>query len=427
MMVTSSQPRHESNAHDETIETNTSHQTDSPLFHAGANDNAHDETIVTNTSHQHDSPFFAADANDKEPAMDGLDDNDNSPSFPHTVKSMTFDYGESKFDEGVALAACKGTRLSLTDLVKHEIFPHLKIIHDDAELNDTSTNSLSCVIMDKLNVHVNETLRSGFWSSVKFLVNKQLSYLRTQVNSKLRAAFFGKYTVCTCLEQHILNGCLRVLMQTFFLPTPANQSKAGVPSLDRILNQGRKDPVAYAYFVNVYLTCSRGRTVKRLLLNSPPSMVYSIGDEALALLYIENSRHIWENMKETGNTKKSSLTPKYTVSGDKGGGGERYSGWNKEGRKRFNALFEKLEKERESEVGKVFDDYYESLRDKTKVCKKRKSKEITPSLSSPPAKVKNTLSTLLSAADNRSTTGSNTGNVGGINHLMMTITQQAGV
>jgi hypothetical protein len=81
--------------------------------------------------------------------------------------------------------------LTLKAVVKNEIFPHCKVIQNDEDLNDTSQYSLGTVIMDKMNVHAD--LRSGFWATIKYVVNKQLTSLRQQVNTKLRAAYLSKF------------------------------------------------------------------------------------------------------------------------------------------------------------------------------------------------------------------------------------------
>jgi hypothetical protein len=171
----------------------------------------------------------------------------------------------------------------------------------------------------------------------------------------------------------------------------------GAPTLDIMLNQGRNNHAAYTYFVNVYLLCSKGRGGKDLLGHSAPSRVFTICDEVLVMWYMENNWHIWADMKSTKNTKTTSLIPKYTVTGDKGGGGNRYSGWSTAGKERFNELFKKVTKERESVAGAHFDAYYASLRVITKESKKKKK----PAQKTPtkPIKMLNTLSSLVLATN----------------------------
>lgn len=148
------------------------------------NDNAN----MTTTK---DSATTESSRNVIDPNQDDDDDDDDTPlSAVSLVRA--FGSGNSRFNEGVAMAKDKGNQLILAAVVKNDIFPQLKIINDDAELNDTSDNSLANVIMDKVNVPQDDGCRSGFWSTVKYAVNKQLGNLRQQVNSKLRTAYFSK-------------------------------------------------------------------------------------------------------------------------------------------------------------------------------------------------------------------------------------------
>jgi hypothetical protein len=116
---------------------------------------------------------------------------DDISPVDHSVLALHPVFGDSAFEAGVVMASAQRTLLTLKDVVRREIFPHCKVVQSDEDLNDMSQHSLASVIMDKLNVH--DTLRSGFWATVKYKVNKQLAHLRQQVNSKLRAAYFSKF------------------------------------------------------------------------------------------------------------------------------------------------------------------------------------------------------------------------------------------
>jgi hypothetical protein len=186
------------------------------------------------------------------------------------------------------------------------------------------------------------------------------------------------------------------------LHTTENQNTANAPDLDKML-KGREDNAVYSYFVNVYLVCSKGRGVQKSLTHTPPSKVFTVCDEVIVMWYMENNWHVWADMKKTGNTKKSDVAPKYTVPGDKGGGGARYSGWNEEGKKRFNELFKTLQKQRQSVLGKSFDDYYISLRDGTNPSKKKK--KTTKKKPTKPIKMMNTLESLVQSTNINSSDG----------------------
>ena len=107
-----------------------------------------------------------------------------------------------------------------------------------------------------------------------------------------------------------------------------------------------------------YLGCARVRGAgNSASLNSQPvSKVFTVSDETMVLWFMENNWDVWATQKANNNMNDHSVSPKYTISGDKGGN-TRVGGWNKEGRQRFNELYDKVEEDRTSDYG-VFDSHY---------------------------------------------------------------------
>jgi hypothetical protein len=124
-------------------------------------------------------------------------------------------------------------------------------------------------------------------------------------------------------------------------------------------------------------------------------------DEALALLIYENNFDRWFSMGKANNWTSSSVRPKYTTGGnacqtpkkkskksikEKQGNVDysqvvldistsaRYQGWSVSGIKRFNELFDCIEKERASPIGRLFDDalIQFSVKEKEQMRKKQK-------------------------------------------------------
>lgn len=171
-----------------------------------------------------------------------------------------------------------------------------------------------------------------------------------------------------------------------------NQHLTGSYTIDYLIRHGRKDPKAYTWFVDVYLTCSVGRGHAAHLINTPPSDVFTCCDEVMVLWYMDNNWLVWADMKEKNITKGSTIASKYTVSGDKGGG-SKCAGWNEQGKRRYNELFAKIEKSRSGQSGKAFDLHYATTRDPTKLSKNKKASK---KVSQQPTKLRNTLSMLVS-------------------------------
>jgi hypothetical protein len=160
------------------------------------------------------------------------------------------------------------------------------------------------------------------------------------------------------------------------------------------MNVGRADKEAYTWFVNTYLRKVVPRNVQSSLFKSVPSKVFTISDEAIVLWFMENSWHVWEDMKSKPQQEKSLVNPRYTVPGDRSGGDKGTAGWTMEGKDRYNELFDLIEEERNSQVGKEFDEYY-ALSKKPDDFKRTKEK---PSSVGLPVVARNTLSALCAGA-----------------------------
>jgi hypothetical protein len=164
--------------------------------------------------------------------------------------------------------------------------------------------------------------------------------------------------------------------------------------LDTLVNEGRKNHESYYFFVRHYLVCAGGKKETSQLQHESPSSVFTISDEAMVLWQLENSWDIWIDMKAKGVTNKSTLDPKYTVSGDKGGS-RKFGGWTSEGKIRYNALFDLVEEQCSGPIGREFEKYCGSMQaNGANLTKKRKKKALPPDAVASPAKIRNTLSSL---------------------------------
>lgn len=160
----------------------------------------------------------------------------------------------------------------------------------------------------------------------------------------------------------------------------------------QLIKDKRKDKVGYAYFYDNILSFVVGRKVWRKAVKVDlVTKVASVGDEAMALLFVENSWEVWRErfrMKYglskddeavltvplSQNSTNDSFqtppkdarfkkvrderraTPKYTKSG--GGKQGRHKGWTDEGLARFNVLYREVRKDRAAHA--EFDEEYSS-------------------------------------------------------------------
>ena len=157
------------------------------------------------------------------------------------------------------------------------------------------------------------------------------------------------------------------------------------------------------YFVNTYLVCCLRHGIGKSLKRNTISNVFSISDIAFVLWLLENNWDHWTDMKNNGNTKKSMVKTKYTITGESGGS-NKYSGWNELGKKQYNDLFEIVESKIGSPACITFEVEFLTVAkgNATTTKSKGKSNKADPLLDADgnpmePLKVCNSLSTLASS------------------------------
>src|SRR5687767_5027195 len=87
----------------------------------------------------------------------------------------------------------------------------------------------------------------------------------------------------------------------------------------------------------------------------------SVSNEAFAILIFENNYETWCNMLKQNITKKSTVVHKYTNGGSstgKNGSSRWYQGWNPEGIKCFNVLFDLVKIDRLLARAKLFEEVF---------------------------------------------------------------------
>ena len=139
-------------------------------------------------------------------------------------------------------------------------------------------------------------------------------------------------------------------------------------SFDAIL-QLRKDTTGlYFNFIEFFIAPVVGKIFyKDKRCEKLVSEFVSVSDEAFALLIFENNYETWCDMIKTKNTKKSGVFCKYTNGGSPSGknaSSRQYQGWNAEGIKRFNVLFDLVKGDREMSHARPFEEDFKAYCDK---------------------------------------------------------------
>ena len=141
--------------------------------------------------------------------------------------------------------------------------------------------------------------------------------------------------------------------------------------------QRSTNPTAYMEFLDRFVRRVVGcKKFDRLCDTLELSKFVFVGDEAFALLVYENQEARWNKMYESGE-EKIEMAAKFTD----GGGGKALPregrnrqgmGWDPEGIKEFNRLFESVRRDRESPAGRDLEERYRQHRENLKRQKRRK-------------------------------------------------------
>jgi len=146
-------------------------------------------------------------------------------------------------------------------------------------------------------------------------------------------------------------------------------------SLDDILNLRQDSTGLYFKFIEYFIAPVVGKIFyKENRCDRLISDYISVSDEAFAILIFENNYETWCDMVKRNNTKLSPVIQKYTNGGSssgKNGSSRRYQGWNSEGIKRFNDLFDLVKADRESAHAKPFEEAFKNYCENEGVSKKK--------------------------------------------------------
>jgi hypothetical protein len=93
------------------------------------------------------------------------------------------------YKQGMDMAYLPTTLPSVKLIIRRYVFPTCKVLYDEEDLNAMGKGTFGGTIMTHLNV--DPVLRMGWWTGLKMRANTYLGTLRTQVNTKLKAAYLG--------------------------------------------------------------------------------------------------------------------------------------------------------------------------------------------------------------------------------------------
>jgi hypothetical protein len=138
-----------------------------------------------------------------------------------------------------------------------------------------------------------------------------------------------------------------------------------IPELDDILALRDNANDAYKFLFDHILPQVVGKTKwNKLTPHKLVSKVATPGDEAFAIVVLENSLHVWLTTANTGNKKNGTndgdkenkpIPTRYTLSGS---GTRKNRGWSDDGYLRFHELVRMIKEDRTREGGSKFEKKY---------------------------------------------------------------------
>ena len=193
--------------------------------------------------------------------------------------------------------------------------------------------------------NLSEEAKTAFWEEYKHTAHKALNVKRSNIAGQLRKQFVGKSNFNAKMKS-----CLNSLTIFFGLEyckklMEEDGSTLAFPDLEKI-QKGRKDEKTWIdmiiKFLQYIIPETRVYTTKKPLTKWCP-----IAAEALLFLMVENSYEVWmeEAEKEKNDNSSPTKRAKYT---EKRGSGRRFGGWGNDGIKRFNDLYNDIQKQRRS-------------------------------------------------------------------------------
>ena len=151
-------------------------------------------------------------------------------------------------------------------------------------------------------------------------------------------------------------------------------------SFDSILKLRTDSTGLYSVFIEYFISPVIGKIFyKENRCERLVSDFVSVSDEAFALLIFENNHATWCDMIRQNITKSSSVICKYTNGGCSNapnGSSRQYQGWNPEGIKRFNDLFDLVKDDRNAPHAKLFEESFRADCENKSLGKKRKKQVI---------------------------------------------------
>ena len=148
-----------------------------------------------------------------------------------------------------------------------------------------------------------------------------------------------------------------------------------MPALQDVLQLRENTNEAYVVFCEKILSQVVGKAIwKEKSDTMKMSKVATVSDEAFALLILENSYELWDDLAQHDGEAgyKSQLKTLYTKNG---AGTKKYQGWAPEGITRFRALVEEVKKDRATPNGKMFEREQRNQKAAKKGSKKNRQKE----------------------------------------------------
>lgn len=262
-------------------------------------------------------------------------------------------------------------------LVKRKIFPHVKFITDDIQLQSyTDSTSIGYFFITKYKdmlVTNNVTLdnswtESELWAHAKGLLYRTITEKRNSVQTEIRKRWKGKQEKMSFIVSYLLLNTTichielykaaqnddkmkqMIVKSTFCVITLTAPSKSSENTDDYDLHCE-----TFNLFLEQFGKCLAGVAVygNAERANKRFSEKITISDEAFGIFTLERNWDVWASEEDTGS-KQPMRSGEYTEKNTN----KKFSGWTREGMDRFSEIAKRIKKVRKTQGRKDLEDKF---------------------------------------------------------------------
>jgi hypothetical protein len=235
------------------------------------------------------------------------------------IKQMT-DFGH--------LQDIDSQRVSIKNNINKKLFRKVKFITHENQMD--VQGEIATKVMNDLNVP--EERREAYWLTHRTFVTKTLRSKRNNISMTLKDAYMSTYNHVSTLRSEVSESNIH-----YCVLCTEHYKDGNEITMEQVL-RARENIEDFTLFCDTFMSNVVGRNIYNSKVGEARmSKIATVGDEAFALVCVENSIERWKDeVSDQTKANKSKWRPsKYTANPSEA---RKYGGWSLEGIRRFNEL-----------------------------------------------------------------------------------------